>query len=115
MTDDCLFCRIRDGELPSPKLYEDDDCFAIADISPCAPSHLLVLPKRHIASLDALAEEDAPLVGHLFAVAAKLARDQGFSRDGYRAVVNCNAHGCQTVFHLHVHLLGGRQMGWPPG
>lgn len=112
---ECLFCRIRDGQIPSPKIYEDDDAFAIADISPQAPTHLLILPKKHIASLDALSGEDAPIVGHLLAVAARLAREKGFAGDGYRAVINCNAHGCQTVFHLHVHLLGGRQMGWPPG
>lgn len=112
---ECLFCRIRDGLIPSPKIYEDGDCFAIADISPQAPTHLLVLPKKHIASLDALSEGDAPIVGRLLAVAARLARERGFASDGYRAVINCNAHGCQTVFHLHVHLLGGRQMGWPPG
>lgn len=112
---ECLFCRIRDGQLPSPKVFEDDICFAIADISPQAPTHLLILPKKHIASLDALTEEDVPIVGHLLAVAARLAREKGFSKSGYRLVVNCNAHGCQTVFHLHIHLLGERQMGWPPG
>ncbi len=112
---DCLFCRIRDGLIPSPKFYEDDLCFAIADISPQAPTHLLILPQKHIASLDALTDEDAPIVGHLLAVAARLAREKGFAEDGYRVAINCNAHGCQTVFHLHVHLLGGRQMGWPPG
>ncbi len=115
MTDDCLFCRIRDGQIPSPRIYEDDVCFAIADISPQAPSHFLVLPKKHIASLDKLGPDDGAIVGHLLETAAKIARDKGFAESGYRAVINCNSHGCQTVFHLHVHLLGGRQMGWPPG
>ncbi|MDR0965264.1 MAG: HIT domain-containing protein [Myxococcales bacterium] len=115
-TNDCLFCRIRDGQIPSPKLFEDDVCFAIADIAPQAPTHLLILPKQHIASLDALkGDEEVQIVGHLLAVAARLARAHGFADNGYRAVINCNTHGGQTVFHLHVHLLGGRQMGWPPG
>ena len=115
MSDDCLFCRIRDGKIPSPKLYEDDICFAIADISPQAPFHFLVLPKKHIPSMDKLEAGDEAIVGHLLSVAASLAREKGFAAQGYRAAINCNEHGCQTVFHLHVHLLGGRQMGWPPG
>ena len=115
MSEDCLFCRIRDGQIPSPRIYEDDVCFVVSDISPQAPFHFLVLPKKHIPSLDKLQPGDEAIVGHLFAVAAQVARDKGFAEDGYRVAVNCNRHGCQTVFHLHVHLIGGRQMGEPPG
>jgi histidine triad (HIT) family protein len=111
---DCLFCKLRD-QSAGKALYEDDKCFVLQDLHPQAPVHLLILPKKHLASPDAAGEEDDMLLGHLMQVAAKLARERGIADDGYRLVVNCNAKGGQTVFHLHMHLLGGRQMTWPPG
>ncbi|OGO47218.1 MAG: histidine triad nucleotide-binding protein [Chloroflexi bacterium RBG_16_63_12] len=111
--ENCLFCRIGRGEIPSKRVHEDDRCFAFEDISPQAPTHLLVCPREHVASLaetDAVHEAD---LGHLFVVAAKLARERGL--DAYRAVVNTGAGAGQSVFHVHVHLLGGRGMRWPPG
>jgi histidine triad (HIT) family protein len=112
---DCLFCRIVAGEIPSDKLYEDDVVVAIRDIAPRAPTHILLLPRRHIRSAAELTEEDAPMLGRLFAVAAKLARDGGIADSGYRLVSNVGRWGGQTVDHLHVHLMGGRAFDWPPG
>jgi histidine triad (HIT) family protein len=114
MSADCLFCRIVAGEIPSTRLHEDDLVIAIRDISPQAPTHVLVLPTRHIASAADLTEVDAPLLGRLFAVAADLARREGLD-GGWRLVTNVGDDGGQTVDHLHVHLLGGRPMSWPPG
>ena len=111
----CLFCRIVSGELPSTKLHEDELVVAIHDIRPEAPTHLLVLPRVHIASAADLTEADGPLLGRLFAVAADLARREGVAEAGYRLVSNVGDDGGQTVLHLHVHLLGGRPMTWPPG
>jgi histidine triad (HIT) family protein len=114
---DCLFCKLRDQPV-GKAIYEDSQCFVLQDLQPQAPVHLLVLPKKHLASLDeagASGSDDKALLGHLMQVAARLARDRGIADDGYRVVVNANAHGGQTVFHLHLHLLGGRQMTWPPG
>lgn len=111
---DCIFCKIAAGQIPSKRLYEDDQVFAFADINPQAPVHALIVPKRHIASLAHASREDAPLLGHLHAVAAELAAQQGLSQ-GFRTVINIGADGGQTVDHLHVHLLGGRAMHWPPG
>jgi histidine triad (HIT) family protein len=112
---DCLFCKMRDGQFPSTKVYEDDRCFAIRDIRPQAPTHILVIPRRHIATLNDLTADDEALVGHLFTAAAQIARDEGHAADGWRALFNVNAHGGQLVFHIHLHVLGGRQLGWPPG
>jgi histidine triad (HIT) family protein len=119
---DCLFCKLRDqtaGQQAGPQagkaVYEDEQCFVLQDLHPQAPLHLLVLPKKHLAGLGEVGADDEPLLGHLLRVAAQLARERGVADDGYRVVVNHNAHGGQTVFHLHVHLLGGRQMAWPPG
>jgi histidine triad (HIT) family protein len=111
---DCLFCKIIAGAIPSKKAYEDDLAYAFADIDPKAPVHLLIVPKKHIKSLTEADAEDTLLIGHLHAVANKLAVEHNLS-EGYRTVVNTGANGGQTVFHLHVHLLGGRQMHWPPG
>jgi histidine triad (HIT) family protein len=111
---DCLFCKIRDGAIPAKQVYTDDRALAFRDINPQAPTHILIIPRKHIASLDELADEDTALVGHLHMVAAKLARDEGLS-DGYRTLFNTGAGAGQTVFHLHLHLVGGRQLGWPPG
>ncbi len=115
MTKDCLFCRILAKEIPSKTVYEDDQVVAFEDINPQAPTHILVVPRRHIASLNEIASEDAPLVGYLHLVAAKLARERGIAESGYRTVLNNGRGAGQSVFHLHLHLLGGRGMRWPPG
>jgi histidine triad (HIT) family protein len=110
----CLFCKIIAGEIPAKPVYEDADVFAFADINPQAPVHLLVVPRKHMASLDAAEESDAALLGRLLEAAARIAREKGLAR-GYRVVVNTGADGGQTVEHLHLHVLGGRAMAWPPG
>ena len=110
-----IFQRIIDREIPADIVYEDADCLAFRDISPQAPVHVLVIPKREIASLDGLADEDAALMGRVAIVIRNLARQLGLASGGYRVVVNCGADGGQTVDHLHFHLLGGRRMDWPPG
>lgn len=112
---DCLFCRIVAGEIPSSQVYEDDLCIAFNDISPQAPTHVLIVPRRHVDSLDTAGEADKDLIGHLLLAAGQIARDRGFASNGYRVVLNTNADGGQTVFHLHVHLLGGRPFVFPPG
>lgn len=112
---DCIFCKIAAGEIPADKLFEDDQVVAFRDLSPQAPTHVLVIPRKHIATLNDLEADDAPLMGHMYRVAAGLAKELGFAQDGYRCVMNCNADGGQTVFHIHLHLLGGRAMTWPPG
>lgn len=112
---DCIFCKIVDGSIPASVVYEDDRCIAFNDIEPQAPTHILVIPREHIESLDTAAEDQNELIGHLMLTAAKIARDKGFSDAGYRVVANTNADGGQTVFHLHMHLLGGRVFTFPPG
>ena len=111
---DCLFCKIAAGTIPSKKLYEDDRAFAFADVDPKAPEHFLIIPKKHIASLAHAAPEDEVLLGHLLTLAPKIAREQKIS-NGFRTVINSGPDGGQTVDHLHLHVLGGRQMHWPPG
>ena len=113
MADDCLFCRIVRREIPAKLVYEGDDCIAFRDIDPKAPVHILVVPREHVASLNDA--EDSSLVGRLALVAAEIARQEGVAESGYRTVVNTNRAAGQTVFHIHLHLLGGRAMGWPPG
>jgi histidine triad (HIT) family protein len=110
----CLFCKIIAGEIPSKKIFEDDLTYAFRDIHPQAPSHVLVVPRKHIASLIESGPEDEALLGHLHLVAARIAASEGLS-DGFRTVINTGPDGGQTVDHLHVHLLGGRSMHWPPG
>jgi histidine triad (HIT) family protein len=112
---DCLFCKIVAGDIPSSKVYEDEDLFAFDDITPQAPTHVLIVPRKHIDSLDNADASDKELLGTLMLAAADIAREKGFAADGYRVVINTNAAGGQTVFHLHVHLLGGRQFIFPPG
>lgn len=112
---DCLFCKIIKGEIPSAKVYEDDKVYAFRDIEPQAPVHILIIPKEHIASANELTEENASIVGHIFAVAAKIAKEEGIADGGYRIVNNCGQDGGQTVGHLHFHMLGGRSLQWPPG
>ena len=114
MPADCLFCRIAADEIPSTKLHEDDLVFAIRDINPKAPTHVLVIPVAHVASAADLTEADGPLLGRLFAVAAEIARSEGLD-GGWRLVTNVGRDGGQSVDHLHLHLLGGRQMTWPAG
>jgi diadenosine tetraphosphate (Ap4A) HIT family hydrolase len=111
----CLFCKIIDGEVPAKMVYEDDAIVVIEDISPVAPLHLLLITKKHIVNSLDLLPEDAHLVGHIFQVAARIARERGISESGFRVVNNNNAGAGQSVFHLHFHLLGGRQFHWPPG
>jgi histidine triad (HIT) family protein len=112
---DCLFCKIVAGELPADIVVESEGAVAFRDISPKAPTHVLIIPKRHIATINDLADGDEETVGELFRVAARIAADEGLADDGYRVVMNCNEAAGQTVFHIHLHLLGGRPMTWPPG
>ena len=107
---DCLFCKIIDGEIPSTKVYEDDLCYAFRDIAPMAPMHFLVVPKTHFASAAEVTEENAPVVGHIYAVIAKLAKEMGFA-DGYRVVTNVGELDGQTVHHIHFHVLSGKTLG----
>lgn len=109
----CLFCKMAAGDIKPDVVYEDDAILAFNDISPQAPIHILIIPKRHIATLNDL--DDVQLAGQILQTAAKLAADKGIAEDGYRTVFNCNHHGGQAVYHLHLHLLGGRAMHWPPG
>lgn len=115
MAEDCLFCRIVEGDGEADVVREEGDWIAIRDISPQAPTHVLVLPRRHVESLDALEAEDRELAGRLLLAVAEIAREEGIAGDGYRVVANTNRAGGQTVPHLHLHLLGGRSMRWPPG
>lgn len=110
---DCIFCKIAAGEIPSKKVYEDDLCYAFYDLDPQAPTHFLVIPKLHIASAIEINDENCSVVGHIYAVIAKVAKELGF--DSYRIVTNCGEQAGQTVFHLHFHVLSGRDMTWPPG
>jgi len=112
---ECLFCKIINREIPAKIVFEDDEVLAFHDIDPKAPTHILIIPKRHIATLNDLDQEDAALVGRLQVTAAKLAKELGFAEDGYRVVMNCNEDGGQTVWHIHMHLLAGRSLTWPPG
>lgn len=113
--DKCLFCRIATGEIPAKKVYEDNDVVAFQDINPQAPTHVVVIPRKHIPSLDDLNEADAAVAGIALVRLAQIARDLHLSADGYRVVVNNGEAAGQTVFHIHFHLLGGRNFGWPPG
>ncbi len=115
MNNDTLFGRILRGEIPCDKVFEDDQVLAFRDINPAAPAHILVIPKKYIPTIDAAGPEDAELLGRLMLAAAEIARQQGLAAQGYRLVINCKDHGGQTVYHLHLHLLGGRALGWPPG
>lgn len=111
---DCLFCRIIRGEIPAKKVYEDEETFVFEDIKPQAPTHVLIIPKRHIVDVKEAKKEDAEIIGKLHLVAAKIARDRNIE-NGYRTVFNVGPGAGQSVFHLHLHLLGGRSLSWPPG
>ena len=113
--ENCLFCRIINGEIPAKKVFEDDKVIVIEDISPAAPVHLLVIPRRHFENTLDMQPEDKELVGHLFLVAAEIARDKGFADSGFRIVNNNNDGAGQSVFHIHFHILAGRELKWPPG
>lgn len=112
---DCIFCKIIKGELPTDKVYEDENILAFNDLHPRAPIHQLIVPKKHIASLNDLTEEDTELVGAMVQTARLLAEKAAIAKSGYRTVFNCNKDGGQEVFHLHLHLMGGRALHWPPG
>ncbi len=112
---DCLFCKIVGGDIPADVIYESDAAIAFRDINPQAPTHVLIIPRKHIATINDIGEEDHSLIGSLYAAAKDIAAQEGFSEEGYRAVMNCNEAAGQTVFHIHLHLLGGRPLGWPPG
>lgn len=112
---DCIFCKIVKGEIPSKKIYEDDLVYAFYDISPEAPIHFLVIPKEHIKSANMISNENSHIIGHIFEVINKITSELGIAEDGYRIVNNCGVLGGQTVDHMHFHVLGGRELKWPPG
>ena len=112
---DCLFCKIINGEIPSDKVYEDEYVYAFNDISPTAPIHILIVPKKHISTINDIEENDCELIGKIYLAAKKIANEKGIAEDGYRIVTNCNKMAGQTVFHLHYNLIGGRELGWPAG
>jgi histidine triad (HIT) family protein len=111
----CLFCKIVAGEIPAKRVHEDDEVIAFEDIKPEAPLHVLVIPRRHISTLNDLQAADEGLIGSMVRRAAQIARERGYDSSGYRTVMNTNSNAGQTVFHIHLHLLAGRQMSWPPG
>lgn len=112
---DCIFCKIASKAIPSNLVYEDDKIVAFHDNDPQAPTHILIVPHQHIATINELGTDNSELIAHMILTATKLAKDQGLADDGYRLVWNCNRGGGQAVFHIHLHLLGGRRMQWPPG
>ncbi len=111
----CLFCKIIAGQIPADIVYESDSAIAFRDINPQAPTHVLIIPRKHIATINDIEVHDSALVGSLYSAVRDIAVTEGFADDGYRVVMNCNAAAGQTVFHIHLHLLGGRSLGWPPG
>jgi histidine triad (HIT) family protein len=111
----CLFCRIVRGEIPASLVYEDEDMIALNDINPQAPTHVLLVPRKHIPTTNDLAPDDDALIGRMLRRAAAIAAERGHAERGYRTIFNCNREAGQTVFHIHLHVLGGRAMGWPPG
>ncbi|HEV3231744.1 MAG TPA: histidine triad nucleotide-binding protein [Candidatus Dormibacteraeota bacterium] len=115
MTDECIFCKIVSGDIPAKIVHRDDQVVAFEDIKPAAPVHLLIIPTRHISGVRDLADADLPIVGQLVAAATRLAKEKGIHDQGFRLNINTGPYGGQTVYHLHLHLLGGRFMTWPPG
>ncbi len=111
----CLFCKILAGEIPADIVYESETAIAFRDINPQAPTHVLIIPRKHIARINDIGEDDQSIVGSLFSAAREVATAEGMADEGYRAVMNCNEAAGQTVFHIHLHLLGGRDLHWPPG
>jgi len=112
---DCLFCKMVSGEIKPDVVYEDDDVLAFRDVNPQAPMHVLIIPKTHISTANDLDEDNVDVISQMYLAARKIANDEGVSEAGYRMVMNCNAGAGQSVFHIHLHVLGGRQMAWPPG
>jgi histidine triad (HIT) family protein len=113
--DDCLFCKIVAGEIPAELIYESETAVAFRDINPQAPTHVLVIPRKHISTINDIGNDDEAIVGSLYSAAREIATEEGIAEAGYRAVMNCNEGAGQSVFHIHLHVLGGRQLGWPPG
>ena len=112
---DCLFCKILDGEIPCDKVYENDQVIAFRDVNPQAPTHILVIPRKHISTVNDLTADDKKIVGEMMLAAQQIAKQEGIEEIGYRLIMNCNEGAGQTVFHIHLHILGGRRMNWPPG
>ena len=115
MTENCLFCMIAAGEIPSTQVYADEEFYAFRDIQPAAPTHILIVPRKHIPRITEVTPEDAALIGKMILKANEIARAEGLTENGFRYVINCDAWGGQTVFHVHMHILGGRPIMWPPG
>ena len=113
--DECLFCNIVNNNIPCDKLIENDSIIAFRDINPQAPTHILIIPKKHISTINDLKHDDSILIGEMFLIAKELAQVENINNSGFRMVFNCNEDGGQTVFHIHLHLLGGRKLSWPPG
>ncbi|MCY6484253.1 histidine triad nucleotide-binding protein [Clostridium aestuarii] len=113
--EDCIFCKIVKGEIPSKKVYEDDKVLSFEDINPAAPTHILVIPKKHIESLNEITDEDSEIIAHIFKVCKEIAKKLNIQEGGYRIVMNCGKDGGQEVPHIHFHMLGGRNLTWPPG
>ena len=111
----CLFCKVLAGDIPADIIYESETAIGFRDINPQAPTHVLIIPRKHIATINEIADEDQSIVGSLYSAAREIAASEGLTDEGYRAVMNCNEAAGQTVFHIHLHLLGGRPLGWPPG
>jgi len=112
--ENCLFCKIISGDIPSQKVYEDENCLAFRDVSPKAPVHILLVPKIHVANIHSIPDENDNIAKNLFSAISKIVKEQNLAQDGYRLVTNCGENGGQTVFHLHIHILGGTKMGWNP-
>ena len=112
---DCVFCKIASGEIETPLIYQNEHIVAFNDLDPKAPHHILIIPRKHIATLNDITDEDAPLISQMILTAKNLAKESGISESGYRVLINCNKEGGQAVYHVHLHLLGGRTMTWPPG
>ena len=112
---DCIFCKIVDGDIPAEIVYQNDDVLAFRDLNAQAPLHVLIIPKKHIATINELEDKDANTVGQLYLAAKAIAQQEGVAEDGYRVVMNCNSLAGQTVYHIHLHMLAGRAMSWPPG
>ncbi|NMM61948.1 histidine triad nucleotide-binding protein [Clostridium sp. P21] len=113
--EECIFCKIIKGEIPCEKVYEDDIVLSFKDISPGAPAHILIIPKKHISSLNELTDEDSKIIGHVFVILKEIVKKLGIDKTGYRIVSNCGEDGGQSVSHIHFHVLGGRKLQWPPG
>lgn len=115
MSEDCLFCKLISGEIPATEVYRDDDIFAFEDINPIAPTHILVIPIKHLSDIKSANEDDQELLGKMLLIANQIATEKGLAEDGFRYVINTGKNGGQTVYHLHLHIIGGRNLSWPPG